>query len=297
MSLPLPPVKLIGQDATAAESVHAMLTSVIEGHPQATTAYTFYEEIDRWLGPWGESGYPIGYGKFYCIAFNSNAELMANPTTRDWVRKTTILLQSELRDYIVGRIRDGTAAAITEPEVRKAAFESHASVYTRAGLTLVALTAPELIPVISLIPRKEFDPDSPDFVPTVMQVFETAWLVGRQVPGSMLATLMPAHSGLLRNAIQADRMGLRHEEMTWQHLAALRDGIDRGEVDNPVMLQRVVMGLNATEYASRPLADLANEVVSAANRRLHRLRSYYDTLLKNSPQLREEFENRYGEIQ
>jgi hypothetical protein len=134
MALPLPPVKLIGHDAAAAQSVRAMLTSVIEGHPQAIKPYTFYEEIDRWLGPWGERGYPIGYGKFYCIAFNSNAELMANPTTKDWVRKTTILLQSDLRDDIVSRIRNGTAAAITEPEVRKGRWPASDFLMLRPGL-------------------------------------------------------------------------------------------------------------------------------------------------------------------
>jgi len=39
------------------------LTSIIDGHPNATTTYTFYEEIDKYLGLWGKDGYPIAYGK------------------------------------------------------------------------------------------------------------------------------------------------------------------------------------------------------------------------------------------
>ena len=37
---------------------------------RASTAgrpWTFYEQIDKYLGPWGEQGYPIAYGKKYCI--------------------------------------------------------------------------------------------------------------------------------------------------------------------------------------------------------------------------------------
>ena len=71
--------------------------------PQSIEPWTFYEEVDNFLGPWGNSGYPIGYGKYYCVAFNSNEKLRANPQTADWIRRTTIVLQEALRDFIMIR--------------------------------------------------------------------------------------------------------------------------------------------------------------------------------------------------
>lgn len=59
MALRLPPKSLIRCDASTAAFVHAQLTSVIAGHAQAITTYQFYEELDTWLGPWGQRGYPI----------------------------------------------------------------------------------------------------------------------------------------------------------------------------------------------------------------------------------------------
>lgn len=128
---------------------------MIAGHAQATATYRLYEEIDVWLGPWGQQGYPIAYGKFYNVAFTTNEKLMANPKARDWVWRTTILLQEALRNYVVGRIRDCTLPAITEVELRRAAFESHPAAYDMGGLAMLTLVAPELVPVIATIPSRE----------------------------------------------------------------------------------------------------------------------------------------------
>jgi transposase len=78
MPLSLPPKSMIRCDAKTAQLVHDQLTSVIAGHTQATTTYRFYEELDVWLGPWRQQGYPIAYGKFYNVAFSTNEKLMAD---------------------------------------------------------------------------------------------------------------------------------------------------------------------------------------------------------------------------
>ena len=140
------------------------------GQPDAASSYAFYEELDRWLGPWGESGYPIGYGKHYSLAFTTNRHLMRNPTARRWVWKTARLLQEALLDFVLGRMAAGTLEALTEPELRAAAFASHPRAYDRAGLAMVALVAPELIPVIATIPLAELDPRSDNFTLSVQQV-------------------------------------------------------------------------------------------------------------------------------
>jgi hypothetical protein len=177
MSLSLPPRSAIRCDEHTAEYVHGQLTSVIAGHPKATTTYRFYEELDSWLGPWGQSGYPIGYGKFYNIAFSNNKSLTANPTTRQWVWRATILLQEALRDYVVGRIRDGSLPTLTEPQLRRAAFDSHSRAYYRGGLSTVAVVAPVLILVVATIPGAEFSPTSSNCVLSIEQALVTTGLV------------------------------------------------------------------------------------------------------------------------
>ena len=108
-------------------------------------------------------GYPIGYGKYYCIVFNENEKLRDNATTREWVRQTTIDLQAPLRDLVVERFRTGTLPALTEPELRAFAFDTHARAYAQAGLANVVVVAPEMLPIIASIPAAEFDPGSPNF--------------------------------------------------------------------------------------------------------------------------------------
>jgi hypothetical protein len=76
MSLSLP-TKIARPTPENLKLLQAGLTSVISGHPQSIQPWTFYEELDQYLGPWGNQGYPIAYGNFYCVAFNSNEKLMA----------------------------------------------------------------------------------------------------------------------------------------------------------------------------------------------------------------------------
>jgi hypothetical protein len=140
--------------------------------PKALTTYQFYEVIDAWLGPWGESGYPIGYGKKYNIAFTTDAYLNA-PTrwvSAKWVRGTTVNLQLPLIALIVARIKAGTIATLDEKTVRRVAFASHPKAYLDAGLIDVATYEVESIPRIILIPYAEFNPANPSFKATIAQI-------------------------------------------------------------------------------------------------------------------------------
>lgn len=73
---------------------------------------------------------------------------------RNWVWKTTIKLQEELRDFIVQSYKDGNlypqSRAYTDPETFKvalteAAFKSHSKAYVSGGLTIVALLSPNFM--------------------------------------------------------------------------------------------------------------------------------------------------------
>ena len=244
------------------------LTSVMAGHPGAVYPWTFYEVLDEYLGPWGAAGYPIGYGKKYCVLFNSNEKLQANPITKRWVWKTTILLQEPLRDYVVAQFRQGTLAALREAQLRQYAFDSHPFAYTRGGLTLVVMVAPNLIGEIASIPGAEFDPRSPDFSATVLQVFATFGMVAPRVVGVSIATLAgPAHTGIFSLATRRDSEDFSSELSLGRSLTQLKRLIAQGSFDDLLVLEEITKRLNRTEYPDSGFGRLAQEIVTSANGR------------------------------
>jgi hypothetical protein len=260
---------------------------VIAGHPEASTTFQFYEEIDHWLGPWGKTGYPIAYGKFYNVAFTTNAKLMANPTTKQWVWKTTILLQQAIRDYVAKRVEDCTIGAITEGELRAAAFASHPQSYDKGGLAMVCLTAPELVPVIATIPSAEFNPASDNFWPTVKQVFDTVDRVLPEMTGNALAAAAgPAHTGIFSRAVDMDQRRFFQEQAIGRELSDVKNAIQRGDLDNIPVLDKLIAKLDSTEFPDMGFARMAKDVVDTAKARRSILVNLYNELLKQSPEVK-----------
>lgn len=287
MTLSLPPQMIIRCDAPTAQHVHDQLTSVIAGHAQATTTYQFYEELDRWLGPWGQQGYPVAYGKFYNLAFTRNARLMANQLARDWVWRTTIALQEALRDYLVGRVRDGTLPSLTEAQLRQAAFDSHPAAYDAGGLAMLTLLAPELMPVVATIPAREFSPRSENFGPTIVQVLVTVARVVPQVVGNGAGALAgPAHTGMFGRAVQQDQRAMLNQLALSRELAGVRTAIESGQVDSIHALDQVIGQLNGRAFPDQGFAAAARGVVQAAQTRRRRLAGELSTLLSESPPVR-----------
>ncbi|MFO0959938.1 MAG: hypothetical protein U0800_21295 [Isosphaeraceae bacterium] len=294
MPLPLPPRFLIRCDGPTAQSVHELLTSVIAGHAMARTTYQFYEELDAWLGPWGDEGYPIAYGKFYNIAFSTNAKLRHNPRAREWVWRTTILLQEALRDYVVGRVRDGTLPGLTESQLRAAAFDSHPGAYDQGGLAMVMMVAPELIPVIATIPYREFSPTSRNFNSTIEQVFATIGKVSPELVGIGLAVMAgPAHTGILRRAIEQDRQRFLDEMALSRELGTIRRAIESGEADYIPVLDMIIGRLSARQYPNQGFAQAAGEVVESARARRAVVLKSTQSLLNHSPEVRSRVEALY----
>lgn len=265
------------------ENVRALregLTSVIAGHPGSKQLWTFYDVIEEYLGPWHEAGYPIGYGKYYCILFSENEKLSADPAAKEWVRKTTIGLQESLRDFIVARFQQGTLNHLSEKQLRDAAFKSHSVVYLKSGLAQVILIAPELIPVIFEIPAKEFVSDWENVKRTWTQVWDTGIRVPGQASGALMAAAMPAHSGLFRMAAARDASEFQFEMQTSVWLNHLERELRAGKLDNIGVLNRLTSRLNATQFGDQQLARRAFSVVVLANQRKHIVAAYYRKLIK-----------------
>jgi hypothetical protein len=157
-----------------APKIQATLRSIVAYEPGATSTYQFYEVIDAWLGPWGETGYPIGYGKKYNIAFNDDPHLNSydHPVSALWVHNVTVNLQVALINYIDFQVRSAKLAAVTERALRDAAFASHPAAYRDAGLEDVATEEVECIFWIFAIPIAEFNPSKPGFKATITQVVQ-----------------------------------------------------------------------------------------------------------------------------
>jgi hypothetical protein len=154
--------------------VRARLGEQIIGRSTARSSWAFYEVVDSWLGPWGEGGYPIGYGKRYARAFTTHRRLLASPVARRWVFETARILQEELLEFILERMRAGTLPELGERELRRAAFNRHAAAYDHAGLARVLVLAPEFAPWIGLLSIAEFHPQSENFPATVDQAQRAA---------------------------------------------------------------------------------------------------------------------------
>jgi hypothetical protein len=285
------PIKLPAKNATPTkdhtEAVKNGLTSVIVGHPQAVQPYTFYEVLDEWLGPWGNAGYPIGYGKFYCIVFTTNEHLNENPQAREWVQNTTALLQEILRDYVVERFEKGTLSTISKEELRDYAFKSHPKAYTEGGLTLVVMLEPQLIPVIMTIPGAEFDPRSDNFGPTIKQVLATISIVAPEVAGYSLAGLAgPAHTGLFARAARKDQRRLLDFQATVRQLDFLKKSVQSGKVDHIPLLNKITDRLNATRFENPDFARQAREIIMLANQRKRALAKTYERMVKDNQEIR-----------
>jgi hypothetical protein len=213
--MPLPLPKVSDCKPSDAARVRSLLDSVIAFRTTAKTTYQFYEEIDAWLGPWGLSGYPIGYGKKYNLLFSSNPPLNRDLNYgKPWVEKTTVYLQEAIRDYIVSRVSAGSIAAMTEADLRAAAFDSHPSAYLRGGLLAVVENSPELFLVIMTIPIEEFSPTSPNFKATIQQVMKVISL-------SKIPDLLKASMGLM---VRSSSMTLI-VRLIWQAAAGRMKGV------------------------------------------------------------------------
>ena len=259
------------------------LTAHVAGHALAVNTYTFYEVIDRYLGPWGSRGYPIAYGKRYNVLFSTNRTLMAHPVASAWVWKTTILLQKALVDFIVARYDAGTLGRLTEAELRAAAFDSHPLAYTEGGLAMVTLVAPELVPEIAKIPSAEFNPASENFGASVEQVITTGGMVVPRMLGDLIAAAMPAHSRSLRVAAEHDRQGFLAEIQLNRYLIRIKQAIVDGELNNIRILNQVTRQLIGQEFPNQDLSRVAREVIKLADRRKAELARRYAAEIEKNP--------------
>jgi len=300
-----PPNKKKPENTSKAQEEFKQLRDWLESHfagrALAAEPWTFYEVIDAYLGPWGKGGYPINYGKKYCVKFNANDALMSNSTTSRWLKNTTLELQKALRKFILLKFWDDELVTLKESELRKAAFDSHADAYTEGGLGMVATVAPELLPTIATIPGVEFDPRSENFVATVAQVIET---IGKVIPPAS-ANLLTAVSGSAAATYgeqarrDSDRLlnQVQRSRNLYREFETVKKQIQAGKLDNIPALEHITRELKGRKGLPKPARTHAREVITIANERKRVVASKLQEAIENNPEKAEKLEAAYNNTQ
>jgi hypothetical protein len=282
-----PPAK--GSSPTPANqaALEEWLLSIMAFRPETVDKpWTFYEEIDKYLGPWGKEGYPIAYGKKYCVLFSSDERLAADLAGRSWIRRTLILLQVSLKDFILARYKKGTLKTLTEPELRKAAFDSHPRAYTEGGLTMVVMLSPRLAAHVATIPAVEFIPTAPSFGSTVVQVVVTAKMVLPRAVAQLLAGAAgPAHTGILVRAMAMDRDRLMAQINLGTSFYEARRAVASGRCDNIKLLEGLRMAVSTMEMPDSSMALVARGLLDQIDLRIQYVRNRYQAEIKVDPDL------------
>ena len=266
--------------------LQAWLTEILAFHPRADgQPWLFYDEIDRYLGPWGANGYPIAYGKKYCQLFSQSHELNDNPTGARWVHRTLILLQTGLMEFILARYKGGTFDKLTEAELRAAAFDSHPKAYTEGGLTIVALIAPMLVWEIVKIPMSEFRPDSPSSGASYHQVLATGAIFVPQVVATVLAGVGPAHNQSLAFAFGRDQRAFFDLLAQTRRLAVIEETVKSGSCDHIGLLLKLKQSLLLTRFDDPGLSHYAAALVNTIDARIGYVRRRYHREVEADPEL------------
>ncbi|MCG5051839.1 MAG: hypothetical protein KA712_02670 [Myxococcales bacterium] len=273
----MPPGKSAALNAESLNQLGSWLQSILAYRPATEgKPWVFYEKIDAYLGPWGDKGYPLSYGLKYCKLFYSDRVLNESPVGKRWVRRTLLLLQTEIADVIQNRFRAGTLARLGMEEFTELAFDSHPRAYTRGGLSLVGLLAPHLLGQILFIPKSEFSPVSQNFLGTVVQVVGTIRLIVPDVIGVALAgTVGEAMSGNLKRAFLRDSDRFRDEHRMAISLVEIKQLVRSGSVDHVGTLQALRKALTVGMVPGDRIGALAADALSEVKEREVVVRTRY----------------------
>lgn len=287
-----PPAKDSTPTLENIKNLEIWLNSIVMGHPAATNTYTFYEEIDKYLGPWGIQGYPIGYGKKYNILFSQNAKLKSNPTTANWVWKTGVLLQEYLRDYILDKYKNKQLIHLSARQLEEAAFKSHPIAYTKGGLTMVILIDPAITRKIASIPALEFVPFSGTSIASWAQAVHTAAIVTPEAAGLMLYHAAVPRVITLQH-VKPRAFDPAEEQFVVMKLLKIKNNILNKRVDEINSLEKITASLYNTEFKEEYHRILAKQVIYIANNRKKVIAAGFRKDLIKNPGLREIYNTFY----
>jgi hypothetical protein len=275
-----------------ADQLSDEFAGVISGRVNAKDPWTFYEQLDQFLGPWGDSGYPLAQGKFYCQLFNAEPALQNNSEARTWVQRTTIKLQEAIRHSIVDLFLRGKLAAITEPQLRSLIVDMHPQIFDETGLALIVSVAPHLLPAVASLPAVEFVPLKGVPRAAWPQVLETLRRLSAGPPSQELVTpVAPTRPGSIQrteatssmNALLAEQ---RQNAWYWSQFSKIHEAIQSGRLNRVAWLDGVSNQLNALNLSNPYWRKVAYELAAEADVQKGEVASAYSIMLKIHPEMR-----------
>lgn len=137
---------------------------------------SFYPDCLEALFHCGPSGYPIGYGLYYCEKFSALRSQMS-AAGQAWVTDTMLCLQSDLVIYGNG-LQNTTCSAL-----KAYAFGTHADCYVKSGIC--ALPPTDWVKIIKTVSIKELF-SSLDALKATLQTVKGCvgfyvWLIGNAI--------------------------------------------------------------------------------------------------------------------
>jgi hypothetical protein len=278
-----------------ADQLYIELTAYIAGHINAPDPWTFYEELDHFLGPWGPQGYPLSFGKFYTQLFHNDPALQNNLEAWLWIQKTTIRLQEFIRDAVVELFQKGQLASLTEPRLNSLASVRHSRVFDNDGLALIVRVAPHLLPAMVSLPAVE-SASSLDYSSTSwLQTVDTLTLLSQAPPGSVLTAATAVggrqHSAVIQRALATSGMNAvlaEQRQNAWYRaqFAKLRSAIESNRLNRIAWLSDIASLLEMMPLPDRCWREAARSLIAETETRNNQIANSYTAILKVHPEMR-----------
>jgi hypothetical protein len=256
------------------------LNNVIAYKVMAPTPWTFYEVLDDLLGNYGNNGYPLFSGRFYCMAFNSNHKLMIDLATSSWVKTSTVKLQEMIRDFVIEYLKKNTGQRISEIDLRSSAQRAFNFVFDDAGMRTAINTAPEILPILKTIPGKETLSYGPKFRDTLTQTFLD---LSGMFPGTLEEFTsgidLPEFKAILKMAFNRNAETYPNELKLDRNLHDVTLNLMTGKLDNKDVLKYLVNNLKFKVFIDQKHNMMAREICIKANIRRSLIADYYAPLI------------------
>ncbi len=260
-------------------NIIAKLNSSIAYKVTASAPWTFYETLDKVLGPYGNMGYPLYSGKFYCMAFNANIKLMNNPTSASWIKLTTVKLQETIRDFVIDSLQKGKSGKITDIELRSCVNRAYSYIYDDQSINSIIELAPELLPILKTMQGREtltFSTNFRDILNSTLGALET--FIPGMIDSFTSCNDLPEFKGEIKMYFNRTRTVYPDEQTMNRNLFTVSSNLMGGKLDDREVLNYFVNQLKFKNFTDELHSKMSREIVLKSQTRLSRLENYYAPL-------------------
>lgn len=144
---------IVGAIIIALNNILAQTTYNTTGCLPIADDCSFYSRCLEAQVPCGRKGYAIGFGLYYCNEFKAHSKRFSSKGQK-WLKSTMLCLQVKLIDVANGKVKMNCG------EIRKFAFNSHASCYTQPGSSICTIPLADWLQLFIIIYKNLGDPET-----------------------------------------------------------------------------------------------------------------------------------------